>query len=527
MVGPDYQTPESEVEAGWLGSVGVAAQHPGPSDALWWKKLKDPTLNRLIAVAYENNPSLQMAGVNILGARAQLNQAIGELFPQQQGITGGRSWYYLPPQEGGGDSFSQFQPGTPLGQALSDQVGTGPVSGPNLFLSQLIFNSSWEIDFWGKYRRQIESDRASYLSSVAAYEDALVTLISDVATSYINIRTTEELIKVVQENVTLQKESLRIATERFKAGEVSEQDPAQARTEFSQTLSEIPSLEKTLQQAKNGLALQLGLTPAAVRPLLKPGRLPLPPERIVAGIPIDLLRRRPDVRMAGLQAASQSSLIGVQMANILPAFSLNGTFGYAGQNDSFSSLANIFSWQNAIVSSGASFTMPVFNYMRLVNNVRVQNAVFQGAVLNYQNVVLQAQKEVEDGLASFSYSKKSAGFLEDSVASAQTSVELSLERYKAGETDYTTVLSSEQQLLSVESSLVQAKGSVLLGLVASYRALGGGWELRSGRDVVSPTVKQEMERTFWWGKMMKPQNHLPPASSDDKSVPPVQEAALP
>ena len=171
--------------------------------------------------------------------------------------------------------------------------------------------------------------------------------------------------------------------------------------------------------------------------------------------------------------------------------------------------------------------MPVFNYMRLVNNVRVQNAVFQGAVLNYQNVVLQAQKEVEDGLASFSYSKKSAGFLEDSVASAQTSVELSLERYKAGETDYTTVLSSEQQLLSVESSLVQAKGSVLLGLVASYRALGGGWELRSGRDVVSPTVKQEMERTFWWGKMMKPQNHLPPASSDDKTVPPVQEAALP
>ena len=282
-----------------------------------------------------------------------------------------------------------------------------------------------------------------------------------------------------------------------------------------------------MQQAKNGLALQLGLTPAAVRPLLKPGRLPLPPERIVAGIPIDLLRRRPDVRMAGLQAASQSSLIGVQMANILPAFSLNGTFGYAGQNDSFSSLANIFSWQNAIVSSGASFTMPVFNYMRLVNNVRVQNAVFQGAVLNYQNVVLQAQKEVEDGLASFSYSKKSAGFLEDSVASAQTSVELSLERYKAGETDYTTVLSSEQQLLSVESSLVQAKGSVLLGLVASYRALGGGWELRSGRDVVSPTVKQEMERTFWWGKMMKPQNHLPPASSDDKTVPPVQEAALP
>jgi NodT family efflux transporter outer membrane factor (OMF) lipoprotein len=374
------------------------------------------------------------------------------------------------------------------------------------------------VDFWGKYRRQVQADKASYLSSVASYDNALVTLIGDVATSYINIRTTQELIRVTQENITLQKESLRIATERFKAGQVSQQDPEQAQTELSQTQSQIPSLENTLQQAKNGLALQLGMTPAAVEPLIKPGHLPTPPEKIIAGIPIDLLRRRPDVRMAGLTAASQSALIGVQVANILPAFSLSGTFGYANQGNNNYYLGNIFSWQNSIIASGASFTMPVFNYMRLVNNVRVQNATFQSAVLNYQNTVLNAQKEVENGLSQFSYGKQGVAYLQNAVKSAKTSTDLSLYRYKCGQTDYTTVLTIEQQLMSVESSLVSAKGNVLLGLVSAYRSLGGGWQIREGGDVISDEVKKEMEKTFWWGQMMKPSRHLPAVPPEKQPV---------
>jgi len=511
MVGPDYHTPKAEVEAQWVGSIAVAGPSASGADLLWWKKLKDPVLNHLIEIAYKNSPTLQIAAVNILGARAKLNESIGNLFPQQQGISGESSWYYIPPQSGSSTSPSLSQSGTQLG-------GGGPSMGPNLFLNQVIFNSSWEIDFWGKYRRQIQSDRASYLSSVASYDNSLVTLIGDVATSYINIRITEALIKVTQENITLQTESLRIATERFNAGEVSQQDPAQSQAELSQTQSDLPSLENTLQQAKNGLALQLGLPPAAVGPLLKPGSLPVAPAKIVAGIPVDLLRRRPDVRLAGLQAASQSALIGVQVANILPAFSLNGTFGYGTQGSTYNSLANIFNWQNAIVSSGASFTMPIFNYMRLVNNVRVQNAAFQSAVLSYQNTVLSAQKEVEDGLSAFSTGQQSTTFLQTAVASSKISTDLSIERYKAGQTDYTTVLTSEQQLMSVQSSLVSSQGNVLLALVSAYRALGGGWQLREGRDVISPVVKKEMERTFWWGKMMNRKKHLPEVSPEDEPV---------
>jgi NodT family efflux transporter outer membrane factor (OMF) lipoprotein len=523
MVGPNYQTPKSDVESRWVESIAVSKIAPAGADAFWWRKLNDPVLNHLVEIAYKNNPTLQMAGVSILGARAQLNHAIGNLFPQQQGVSGGSSWYYLTPNGSGGNSSSQFQPGTPLGQAFSQQLSNnlnsgGSQLGPNLYLSQFLFNSSWEIDFWGKYRRQVQADKASYLSSVAAYDNALVTLLGDVANSYINIRTTQQLIQVTQENIALQKESLRIATERFKAGQVSQQDPEEAQTELSQTESQIPSLENTLQQAKNGLAVQLGMTPAAVEPLIKPGHLPTPPSRIVAGIPVDLLRRRPDVRMAGLNAASQSALIGVQEANILPAFSLTGTFGYANQANNNYSLGNIFTWQNSIVASGASFSMPVFNYMRLVNNVRVQNATFQSAVLNYQNTVLNAQKEVENGLSQFSYGKQGVAYLQSAVSSAKTSTELSLYRYKCGQTDYTTVLTIEQQLMSVEESLVSAQGNVLLGLVSAYRSLGGGWEIREAGDVVSPEVKKELQKTFWWGQMMKPSQHLPDVPPEDRPV---------
>jgi len=523
MVGPNYSTPKAKVENAWVDSGVVSGRSQSAADVLWWKKFRDPVLNQLIEIAYRNNPTLQIAGVKILKARAELNGSIGNLFPQQQGISGGTSYYYLPPQESGGNSLSSFQPGTPLGQALSQQLsnnhsGSGVQLGPNLFMNQLLFSSTWEIDFWGKYRRQIQSDKATFLSSVAAYDNALVTLIGDVANSYVNIRTTQAQIRVNEENVEVQKESLRIANDRFQAGQTSQLDVAQAQTELAETQAQIPGLENTLRQTKNGLAVQLGVPPDAVDRLLKPGRLPTPPEKMLAGIPRDLLRRRPDVRQAGLDAASQSAKIGVQVANLLPAFSLNGTFGYSSNNVGDNKLSDIFNWQNSILQSAGSFTMPIFNYGRLINKVRVQDASFQEAILNYQNTVLTAQKEVENGLAGFKYGRQSAGFLQTAVNSARNSTRLSIDRYKAGQTDFTTVLNSLQQQLSVENSLVGTQGDVMLGVVAVYRAVGGGWELRQGRDVISDEVKTEMQKTVPWGRMMEPARHIPATSPEDQPV---------
>lgn len=478
MVGPDYHTPKAKVAAQW--STGQSEEL---ADAYWWHSFNDPALSQLIEVAWRNNLSLQSAGVRVVQARAQLNQAIGNLFPQQQTISGGLNYY--------------------------NQLSA--TRGPSEFTtSQLLFAASWEADFWGKYRRTIQSNRAAFLSNVAAYDDALVTLIGDVASTYVNIRTAEERIRVAEKNLEAQRESYRVASVQFKYGETSELDVRQAATLLSQTAAQIQPLQDSLNQGKNALAVYLGEPPDKINEYLKePGSIPVAPNQVTVGIPRDLLRRRPDVREAGLNAASQCDLIGVAKANMYPAFSLSGAFGLSSNNVGANTLSDIFMWQGKALQAGASFVWPVFNYGRLINQVRVQDAQFQAAILNYQSVVLTAQQEVENGLSMFSTQQQALAKLREAAASARRSTELSMIQYKAGETTYTTVLTTEQAQLTSEDALASAQGNVALGLISIYRALGGGWEMRNSRDVISDEVKAEMERRTNWGSMLEAEHHLP------------------
>jgi outer membrane protein TolC len=275
-------------------------------------------------------------------------------------------------------------------------------------------------------------------------------------------------------------------------------------------------LQNTLRQAKNGLAVLLGIPPYAVDERLGPeGAIPVAPAEAAVGIPKDLLRRRPDVRAAGLAAASQSALIGVAVGNMYPSFSLAGAFGVSSSTLGPSSLADMFTWQNRAAQLGASFFFPIFNYGRLVNQVRVQDAVFQQAVLNYQNTVLSAQQDVENGLSAFSTSREALATLQTAAEAARRATELSLLQYKAGEVQYTTVLTSEQSQLSIEDSVATTKGSVCLGLVSVYRALGGGWEIREQDDVVSEEVKAEMARRTNWGRILETAQHMPKVSPEE------------
>jgi NodT family efflux transporter outer membrane factor (OMF) lipoprotein len=482
MVGPDYRTPASKVAGQWQPSPVAAGQEPGRAEAFWWQSFNDPVLNALVETAFKNNPSLQIAGVRILQARAQLSRSIGNLFPQQQ--------------------------------ALSGQVGYTREPNVNFKSADLLVGASWELDFWGKFRRGIESDRASYLGSIADYDDALVSLIADVAGTYVNIRTIEERLQVARRNLVTQQEALRIADAQFTGGETSERDVEQAKAQLYQTEAQIPKLEQSLVQAKDGLAVLLGETPDEVgKHLSGPERIPPAPGKVLVGIPRDLLRRRPDVRAAGLAAASKSALIGVAKAQMYPAFSLSGEFGVSGNNLAGNSLSDMFTWQNRAANAGAGMVFPIFNYGRLVNQVRVQDAQFQQAVLNYQKVVLAAQQEVEDGLAAFAEQGQAAGLLAQAAKAARRSTELAMYQYEDGETDFTTVLTAEQNQLAVEDSLASTQGNVVLALVSVYRALGGGWELRAGHDVISETVKLEMSRRTDWGKLLEPSRHLPPNST--------------
>jgi len=484
LVGPNYTTPKSDVAPQYLTSPAASPKPLNAADAYWWRTLNDPVLDGLVEAAYQNNLTLQLAGVRVLQARAQLSKSIGNLFPQTQGAAGSIDW-------------NQTNRPTTLNVA-TDNLG---------------FTLSWEIDVWGKIRRGIESDRATYLGTIASYDDALVTVISDTAANYVNLRTAEERIRVARKNLETQKESLRVAQVQFRYGEVSELDVKQALTLVGQTQAQIPPLQNTLRQSKDALAVLLGETPEAIdRRLSGEGKIPEAPAQATVGIPRDLLRRRPDVRSAGYTAASQSALIGVAVASMYPSFSLNGAFGFAATNLGPGSLSDLFTWQSRVASAGASFFFPIFNYGRLVNQVRVQDAQFQEAVLNYQNVVLNAQREVEDGLSAFETSREAQTNLETAAAAAARSTELSLLQYKAGEVTYTTVLTSEQSELAIEDSLASTRGNVVLGLISVYRALGGGWEIRGDADVVSDEVKAEMARRTDWGRMLEVAQHMPAQS---------------
>ena len=492
-VGPDFVEPQAAVEADWTEPAPLVVGQGAQPDPRWWTTFNDPVLTQLVEVAQRNNPTLQAAGVAVLQARAQLGIAQGQIYPQQQELRGKVEYARLDD-----DTFQRFN--------FPEQ---------NLAIDQIAIQAAWEIDFWGKFRRAIESDQAALESSIAAYDDALVSLTADVANSYINIRVLQERLVVAWSNVVTQEENLRIARVRFKYGETSQLDVLQAETQLAQTQAQIPEFENSLAQAKYALAVQLGLVPDAIDAFLAPAEwLPVVPDVVGVGIPRDLLRRRPDIREAEAAAAAQSAAIGVAEAALYPSFSLAGSFGFGSSNVLNSSLTDIFRWDSRALNAGASFVFPIFNYGRLINQVRVQDAAFQQSVLNYQNVVLTAQQEVEDGLASLSTSKVAAAVLSEAVGAAGRSTELSMVQYKSGETDYTTVLNAADAQLAVEDSLVVAKGNELLSVVAIYRALGGGWQVREATGFVSGDVVDEMEQRTDWGGMIDEVNN-PDLNTDE------------
>lgn len=529
MVGPDFKIPKAQIEKEWVERKAVTGKPYGTPEIFWWKSFDDPILTQLIELAYERNLTLQMVGVRIIQERAILSHGIGELFPQHQGVTGGYSFTYIPALNYNSSSSSYSAPGILAGLLpgpVSNNTSSSPtISTPSISINpynvfnSYLFYSSWELDFWGKYRRQVESDKDNYLATVAAYDDALVSMIGEVASNYVNLRMYEEQIKITRQNVEIQKESLRIATVRFQGGQTSQLDVTQAQTELSQTEAQIPKLENNARVTKNALALLLGITPRDIDPLIKPGKIPAVPDSMTAGIPKDLLRRRPDVRRTALTAASKSALIGVNVAVMFPSFSLTGVFGGSSSNLGTQQLMNVFNWQNALMAISPGFSQPIANYGQLINNVRTSVAAAQQAILNYQNTVLSAQKEVEDGLSGYYQGKKSVHYLNEAVKAAKNSTKLAMVRYKEGQTDYTTVLTAEQQQLSVENSYAAAQGNTLLAVVATYRSLGGGWQLRYGHDVISEDVKKQMrDRTnwAWWGSVLKAKNHLPAIAPEDR-----------
>jgi outer membrane protein TolC len=513
------------VASEWIDYRDPRVKSEEPDLAEWWRVFRDPALDALIETAYRQNLSLREAGTRILAARAVRGIAVGELFPQSQ------------------QAFADYQH---IG--LSRNVAN-PF--PNRWFDNWDggFTASWELDFWGRFRRAIEAADRELDASVENYDDVLVILLAEVATSYTQLRVFQDRLRFAWLNVVSQYNAYHLAADKYILGAATERDLQQAKQILEQTRALVPQLETGIRQANNQLCILLGMPPRAlsevevgtyeqqlmplkevigerigkventvkefvknrqkpaedlpgllesekdpkVAELLKPleerQRTPVAPPQVVVGIPADLLRRRPDVRRAERQVAAQSARIGIAEADFYPRFSLIGTIGLASDH-----LGNLFSPGSFLGSIGPSVRWDILNYGRILNNVRVQDALFQGLAFTYQNTVLQAGREAEDGIVGYLNSQEQTRNLEASVNAADRTVQISFDQYRDGAVDFTPVVLFESTLAGQQDDLAVARGNIALNLIATYRALGGGWEMRLAREgahgcepVVPPT----------------------------------------
>ena len=460
-VGPNYKKPPAPVAREWIDAGDVRVRSDTADLSKWWTVFNDPALNSLVCFAYNQNLSLRVAGWRVLESRAQLGIDIGNLFPQAQSMTGDYKWNGLSENTANNIlNIGNAIPGVPPFRRFYGQYDLG-------------FNMAWELDFWGRFRRAVESDAATLDASVENYDDVLVTLLGDVATNYVNLRVTEQRIKYAEENAKLQRETLTIVEARLKAGTTTQLDVAQAKSTLEQTEATIPELRILLRQYNNQLCILLGIPPEELRRRLGEGSIPNTPIEVAAGIPADLLRRRPDVRKAERQAAAQSAQIGVAESELYPHFSLTGNFGWSAEF-----VNHLFTPGAFNGTFGPTFTWNILNFGRLLNNVRLQDARFQELIATYQNTVLNAANEVENGLVTFLRAQERTRLQAASVNDAVQAVNIGLAQYKAGTVDLTRVTQLEVTVAQLQDTLALAQGEIATGLITVYRGLGGGWEIR-------------------------------------------------
>ncbi|NLF08984.1 MAG: efflux transporter outer membrane subunit [Pirellulaceae bacterium] len=452
-VGPNYSRPAAPVAEEWIDDGDPALDTELIQDEAWWHVFNDPVLDSLITTAHRQNLTLRVAGLRILEARAQRAIAAGNLFPQGQEVSGDYTRIGMSKNSLSGSFFNTNFDQWTLGGGLA-----------------------WELDFWGRFRRAIEAADANLDASVENYDHVLVLLLSDVAQSYVNVRITEQRLAYARQNIELQRGSLRLAEERLRHGITTRLDVTQAVSSLAQTESSIRPLEAARRQAVNQLCILMGMPPRNLDEMLADHNgIPKTPAQVAIGIPAELLRRRPDVRRAEREVAAQSAMIGVATSELYPHFSINGTIYLEALE-----FKDLFSADSLAGAVGPAFRWNILNYGRLANNIRVQEARFQQLAVHYQNVVLQANAEAENAIINYLKTQQEVESLAESTEAARQSVELVSAQYSEGTVDFNRVFDTQRFLTLQQDRLAVAEGSIAQHLIAIYKALGGGWQIRLG-----------------------------------------------
>jgi NodT family efflux transporter outer membrane factor (OMF) lipoprotein len=470
-LGPDFREPDSD----WLRTWQPELYQPGDGDANdgleladWWQQFEDPALPVLLEIARRENPGLRIAGLRILESRAVLGIASGSRLPQVQRI----------------DAAARAV-------GVDDSGGLDPDRSTRE--GSLGLTVAWELDFWGRFRRAVEAADALYLASVTAQRDVQVLLTAEVVARFYAYKAALRRRDIARHNAALQHRSLEITERLFASGQTAELDLQQAKSQYLATRASIPGLEILVLQQRNALCALLGRPPAALPELTGvDGSLPqLQPQRIPA-LPAQLLQRRPDVRTAAWQAAAQSARIGIARADLFPALSLTGNLAWADNGG-----AQIRS--NSTLSAGAALRWNIFNYGRLENAVRVEDARLQQALENYRQVVLQAARETDDAALQVLYTASRQADLDGSLAAAERALELATRRYQEGYSDFQRVLDAQRAVATQADRAVANHSDHLQAVVALHKALGGGWRVATtAEDLLPASVRTQMrERSDW------------------------------
>jgi len=449
-VGPDYEQPVVEMPDVWQQK---AVKGIGSGDAdiqRWWEILGDPVLDELICRAGQGNLELAQAFHRIEQSRADLGFAKGELFPQADFV--------------GDYQRTRFSDDGIFGDNPSTNQG-------NVNLHDLGVDAFWEVDVFGRIRRNIESAEGNLGASVEDYRDVLVSLYAEVAFNYVEYRALELRIELAESNIDLQEKTLKLTQDLFKAGIVPQLDVQQAKLNLATTESAIPPLRFGKTEAANRICVLLGLMPGGVDELLeKDHSLPKLPGRVVVDLPVELLRQRPDIRRAERVLAGQSALVGAATAELYPVFSLTGSFIYQSRR-----LDNLINRSNRSYAYGPRVEWNIFNAGRIRNNIRFEEELTKEVFARYEKTVLLAMEETENAMTAYveEYNRKDS--LKESVDASKESVSLVETLYKTGLTDFQNVLDMQRSLFTQQDQLAESGGKLVQSLILIYKSLGGGW----------------------------------------------------
>jgi NodT family efflux transporter outer membrane factor (OMF) lipoprotein len=472
QLGPNFQSPAEPWVEHWSSAAIEQSSQRGPNPDIrqWWHVFNDPLLDQLIAESDAHNSDLKIAGLRVMQARAQLGIAQSGRYPQLQQASAD-SLYVNRRQSGGNNPqdnhFWQHSAG---------------------------FDVGWELDFWGRFSRAIESSDASYFAAQANYEDVLVLLRAQVADTYYSLRTTEARLRVAQANASQQKRNFEITEKLFKSGQNAELDLQQAKSQYLGTLSTIPGFEDQLARTRNALAVLIGRPPGALPPLANhEGLIPLVDRAVLQDVPASLLLRRPDVRAAELNVAAQSALIGVAETDFYPSLTLLGSIVWSADTLSGTS-------RSLDLVGGPSLRWNLFDHGQISNNVRLQDARLQELIEAYRDKVRQAAREADDAAVGLIKSLEREQILSQAETAAKRSLVLASSQYREGYSDFQRVLDAQRALLEQQDNYLVSRSNAVSNVIALYKALGGGWY--SALPRVDDATRQQMEQRTDWGDLL-------------------------